>query len=114
MAIPGEPADLPGLIALLFRADWTRLSLSAVVTARHDLGLRREMAGDRYRAAHPDPSLPRVLYDRWIRPADPGSDLGPDHGPDVTESRGRLLLAPGGRYRTEVTGDGGDPARAAA
>jgi hypothetical protein len=43
MATQVEPIDLPGLVALLYRADWTRLRLSATVHARHDQALRSRM-----------------------------------------------------------------------
>jgi hypothetical protein len=34
MAAQPEQIDLPGLVALLYRADWTRLRLSGTVHAR--------------------------------------------------------------------------------
>ncbi len=72
-------AGLPEVIGLLYRADWTRLSLSA--------GLRSET--DR----EPLPHLPR---ERWYR-AWPGQRQ--DNSRYV--GRGALLIGPGGRWRLE-------------
>ncbi len=79
-------AGLPDVIRLLYRADWTRLSLSA--------GLRSET--DR----EPLPHLPR---ERWYR-AWPGQRQ--DNSRYV--GRGALLIGPGGRWRLEwpVPGQG--------
>jgi outer membrane lipoprotein-sorting protein len=71
MAAQAEPIDLPGLVILMYRADWTRLCLSAGVRHRQDDNLRRQMHGDKAQAA-------------------------------PTEE-----LAPGGRYRIEVTDEEG-------
>ena len=75
-------AGLPELIGLLYRADWTRLSLSA--------GLRSET--DR----EPLPRLSREERSRWFR-AWPGQRQ--DNGRYV--GGGALLIGPGGRWRLE-------------
>src|ERR1700722_3982997 len=98
-------AGLPGVIGLLHRVDWARLSLSAEGRFEQDgdLARRREVA---VRAE----SMRRLGF----RP-------GP-HGPPVTEQepederggyprwRAALLIAPGRRYRLEYEGDHGGQA----
>lgn len=87
--LAGGPSwrHLPGLAALvplIYRADWSSLSLSATLTSWTDNALRTRMlhAGRR----HPPP--------------------GPEPGPPVTEVSYQVLLAPGGRYRTSSVRDG--------
>src|ERR1039457_879303 len=89
MTTPGEPIDLPALVVLLYRADWTRLSLSAAVHRRHDQALRNKNYNTRDRSEYP-----------------PGHEPS-DAEPAIEEARGRILLAPGGRYRDEVTDEDG-------
>src|ERR1700683_3034071 len=76
---------LPELIGLLYRADWTRLSLSAELRSETD----RE-------------PLPRLSRDwrgaRWYR-ASPAERQ--DTGRYV--GRGALLIGPGGRWRLECS-----------
>jgi hypothetical protein len=75
------------LVALLYRADWTKLSLAA--------RLHRE----RMERAQPD--RPRPDQAHGFRQVDvPWAD--PASGPAL------LLIAPGGRYRVETTGAGGE------
>jgi hypothetical protein len=77
-------ADLKSVIGLLYRADWTRLSLSADarIESDRDLMLRR-------------------LRARW-----PDRDEPPDDEEGGYYSRrATLLIAPGGRYRLEYTGE---------
>ncbi len=69
-------ADLQGVIGLLRRADWTRLSMSAEVHFESD----RDLALSRL------PAWEHV----------PGEERGGYHSGRVT-----LLIAPGGRYRQE-------------
>jgi outer membrane lipoprotein-sorting protein len=97
MTTPGEPIGLPALVALLYRADWTRLSLSAAVHARHDLTLRSRMP-DVQATGEPLPGL----LGRWLRSA----ASSPEPGPDVV-TRGSVLVAPGSRYRLELTDEDG-------
>jgi outer membrane lipoprotein-sorting protein len=75
-------AGLPEMIGLLYRTDWTRLSLSAELRSEAD----RE----------PLPRLPREGRSRWYR-AWPGQRQ--DNGRYV--GRGALLIGPGGRWRLE-------------
>ena len=81
-------AGLPEVIGLLYRADWTRLSLSAELRSETD----RE-------------PLPRLSRERWYC-AWPGrrQDNGRYAG------RGALLIGPGGRWRLEcpVPGQGAE------
>jgi hypothetical protein len=71
----------PDLVTLLYRADWTRLSLSGEVYHTTDRGLRFRQVSARFPG--------------WRRSVD-----GVPEG--VREFRGRLLIAPGGRYRVET------------
>jgi outer membrane lipoprotein-sorting protein len=98
-------AGLPGVIGLLYRADWARLSLSAGVRFEQDgdLARRREVA---VRAE----SMRRLGFRPGL------------HGSPVTEQepegerggyqrwRAALLIAPGRRYRLEYEGDHGGQA----
>jgi outer membrane lipoprotein-sorting protein len=77
-------AGLPEVIGLLYRADWTRLSLSAELRSETD----RE----------PLPHLSREERSRWFR-AWPGQRQ--DNGRYV--GRGALLIGPGGRWRLECS-----------
>lgn len=67
MAAQPEPIGLAGLVALLYRADWRRLGLSATVYARHDLALRNRMSN----VLATGEALPG-LFGRWLRSAQPG------------------------------------------
>lgn len=73
-------ATLRDVVALLYRADWTTLSLSATLTSWTDYELRRRMRG-----MHP-PDVAEL---------------------PVTEHRKHLLVAPGGKYRVSETGQDG-------
>src|ERR1700722_14846003 len=84
---------LPEVIGLLYRADWTRLSLSAE--------LRSET--DREPLPLPLPRLSREERSRWFR-AWPGDRQ--DNGRYVR--RGALLIGPGGRWRLECSVPGPD------
>src|ERR1700744_5450742 len=75
-------ASLPELIGLLYRADWTRLSLSAE--------LRSETGRE------PLPHLSRERWSGWYRDW-PGQIQ--DNGRWV--GHGGLLIGPGGRWRLE-------------
>ena len=75
-------AGLPEVIGLLYRSDWTRLSLSAELRSETD----RE----------PLPSLPREERSRWFRA---WPEQRQDNGRYV--GRGALLIGPGGRWRLE-------------
>ena len=98
-------AGLPEVIGLLYRADWTRLSLSAEVRVEQDgdLARRRENAlrTESMRRlgflpgslgmsdVEQEPDAERDVYHRW---------------------HAALLIAPGRRYRLEYEGDHGDRA----
>ena len=101
-----DMTDLQGVIGLLHRADWTRLSLSADVHSETD----QDLWMSRVRATRP-PWVPegrgvpegRVWRFRenpenspltWERAT--GEELAGYHSWDT-----RLLIAPGGRYRQE-------------
>jgi outer membrane lipoprotein-sorting protein len=79
-------AGLPDLIALLYRADWTRLSLSAE--------LRAEYGQEPPPPSLPFPRPPRKYRSRWYRDW-PGQKQG--NGRYV--GHGALLIGPGGRWR---------------
>lgn len=81
----------PSLIGLLYRADWTRLSLSAGLSLRAD-----------YRQYEEQPSeIPGLV---WRKPAHPVQQPGPSTR--AGEITGSLLIAPGGRFRMHTV----DPA----
>lgn len=90
--------SLPDLVALLYRADWTRLSLSATLTWSRDPAVdwqltQRKLAEVRQVFG----PLPRVgLLPDW-QPDDANGGL--------QQGEQQVLLAPGGRYRIE-TDDG--------
>ena len=88
-------ANLPELIGLLYRADWTRLSLSAE--------LRSETGRE------PPPHPPRERWSGWYRDW-PGQIQ--DNG--RWEGRGGLLIGPGGRWRLEYPVPGRAAGREAA
>jgi outer membrane lipoprotein-sorting protein len=77
-------AGLPNLIGLLYRTDWTRLSLSAELRSETDRNLL------------PRPRRENQPQDRWYR-AWPTQQQ--DNGRYVR--RGALLIGPGGRWRLE-------------
>ena len=72
--------DEPDLVTLFYRADWTRLSLSAEVHELTDWALRFEMR---------KPARPTFT---WV-----STDSPPGYS-DPQEHRARLRIAPGGRY----------------
>jgi len=85
--------DTPDLVVLLYRADWTRLSLAAEVSRTVDLDLS---------ALRSEPDVPRARSgNEW----ETATDL---QGTETTRST--LLVAPGRRYRYQGEGfiDGSD------
>ncbi len=85
--------DTPDLVVLLYRADWTRLSLAAEVSRTIDLDLS---------ALQSEPDVPRARSgNEW----ETATDL---QGTETTRST--LLVAPGRRYRYQGDGviDGSD------
>jgi hypothetical protein len=93
--------DVSDLVALVFRADWTQLSLSARISYTFDPSVAGRLA-DR-RASESDRAM-GPLRGAWLRPRIDYEDRSPVH------SERSLLTAPGGRYRVEngvlVVGDG--------
>jgi hypothetical protein len=87
----------PDLVALFYRADWTRLSLAARVSEIIDWAHTR--------------SRPVSLVP-WISDDSPLLDLPPME-PTLEEHRARLRVAPGGRYQVDILAvgaQGEDPA----
>ncbi len=83
--------DLPELVALLYHADWTQLSLSARVTERRDKAVHRRLR----RLAAEEQAEEHGPVPRFMLPFD-------DHlydGPDWPETELHIMVAPGGRYR---------------
>src|ERR1035441_2350500 len=93
MAAQPEQIGLPALVALVYRADWTRLRLSGTVYTWHDLALRNRMSQVQA-TGEPLPGL----FGRWLRSAQSGQpQSGPDPEPDGVTG-GRVLFAPGGHW----------------
>jgi outer membrane lipoprotein-sorting protein len=76
----------PDLVALFYRADWTRLSLTARV---------REVIDWAHMRSRPVSLVPRLSDDS------PLLDLPPME-PSLEEHRARLRIAPGGRYQVDI------------
>jgi hypothetical protein len=97
-------ASLPDVIGLLYRADWTRLSLSADMRFESD----RDLAQRRRRTARP-PEFPDRPAGRFRADPDGGPptwDKRPEEERDgYHRRRATLLMAPGGRYRQEFGDD---------
>jgi outer membrane lipoprotein-sorting protein len=107
MAAPAEPISAADLVVLLYRADWTRLSLSATVREHLDRALLDKLCKDWGTRRHGrTPDQPPPWWPGWLRRPwhdQPEHDDPEDDDPEepVGESSHRLLLAPGGRYRLE-------------
>jgi hypothetical protein len=90
--------DLRGLVALLYRADWTGLSLSASITEQRDPDVddrlrMRAMEERRRRTGRMPPHRARPAAE-----VEPEEDDDPDDW-NWRDWEQRVLLAPGGRYR---------------
>jgi hypothetical protein len=87
--------SLPDLVVLLYRADWTRLSLSATVAWTRDPAVDRRLLQRKMSELREVLGpLPRVgPLPRWDHY---------DEGNLPRDSEHRILLAPGGRYRVEA------------
>jgi hypothetical protein len=89
---------LPELVALLYQADWKRLSLLA------RMSWARDREADRQFRQRSEPDLQRRTWTAVTRltgmpgPAEPS--------PGELEQECRVLLAPGGRFRVEAVADG--------
>lgn len=111
------------LVALLYRADWTTLSLSATVRQQSDRALQMRLSHERAARIGRWPPFGRPSWwpfpwpgedddpagrEPWPAPADDGDDDGGDGGEGPRgESQTRILIAPGGRYR--LSDPGGEP-----
>ena len=100
--------DTPDLVVLLYRADWTRLSLAAEVshTIDHDLDALRPEAGMPWTGTPTRPRGPDGPVAGSGRPARPtGTEWETATDLQGTEtSRSTLLIAPGGRCRYQRDG----------
>lgn len=99
----------PDLVVLLYRADWTRLSLSAEVHRVSTRALRGVPWGHEGEA----PGWLRTGPPPWAGPGsqqeEPRSQQEePGLGPSAHETTGSLLIAPGGRYRMRSTDEEGN------
>jgi hypothetical protein len=81
-----EPASLRDVVARLYRADWTTLSLSATFRTWMDHDLRTQMRGPRPPGAPDDGEEPEL---------------------PVTETSQQVLVAPGGKFRISDPADPG-------
>ena len=112
--LPG-PAELA---ALLFRADWTALSLSATLHHESDRALRIRLISERAARRQPRPLIERPSW--WPFGWPDGGDQDPggrDSWPPAADDEDKedapagggpaqVLIAPGGRYRVEFPGAG--------
>jgi len=103
-------SDEPDLVGLLYRADWTRLSLTAEVSTRLDLDLFHSQFEDeappvppRWPWPWPGPRKPRPTGDEWEVATEQQG---------IQSDRATLLIAPGRRYREQserfLSGGDGD------
>jgi hypothetical protein len=84
-------AEVRDVVGLLYRADWTRLSLSAQVHQEQNLGLSRQL-----------------WRSRSVRMREPSADEVPL---GVRADRTALRVAPGGRFRQEPVDQGSGSVR---
>jgi hypothetical protein len=98
-------SELP-VVALLYRADWTRLSLSATTHHVQQADYDRRMADGR-----PPGWVRRPPWAEAVGPEGPGSRAAPPEDEAQRarprETTGRLLIAPGGRYRIQDVDEDG-------
>ena len=95
-----DVTDLQDVIGLLYRADWTRLSMSADVHFESN----RDLLMSRVRATRPPwfPEGPVWRFREDPEAGPPPWEEAPGEEPRGYDSgRARLLIAPGGRYRLE-------------
>jgi len=91
-------SDEPDLVSLLYRADWTRLSLTAEVSTSLDLDLFHGQAEDEAPPGPPrwrpfgEPREPRPTGNEW----EVATELQ-----GIQSGRSTLLIAPGRRYREQ-------------
>jgi hypothetical protein len=104
--------DIPGLVTLLYRADWTQLCLSATLSARAERPrmTRMKPGEDGWQRAHDadeaDQEDPR---ENWRLAAEEDEDEDDEDGlPHWREGLSRVLIAPGGRCRVENVAPGSD------
>ena len=97
--------DAPDLVTLLYRADWTRLSLAAEAsrTIDHDLDALRSETGLPEAGPPLGPSGPRVGSGWRSRPTGNEWEVATDLQ-GIETSRSTLVVAPGGRYRHQGEG----------
>ena len=89
---------LPELVALLYQADWKRLSLLARIS------WARDREADRQFRQRSESDLQRRTWTAVTRLTgmrDPG-----EPSPGGLDQESRVLLAPGGRFRVEAIADG--------
>src|SRR5713101_6001114 len=102
-----KDSGMSDLVSLLYRADWTRLSLTAEVGVSRDHDLSRS----RFESGAPQPPPLGVPWGvPWSVPWRGGPWSGPSSGPEremaadvpgPEEGRSTVLIAPGRRYRQQ-------------
>jgi len=97
----GLRMDVADLVSLLYRADWTELSLSADLTTLTDRAvIEQKMSA--YGAG--------FMWSGAVRPSQQPPDSPAEQAESqlgaATRSTSHLLLAPGGRFREETGGEG--------
>ena len=109
-------AGLPEVIGLLYRADWTRLSLSAEVRSETDRELLPRLSRDEpprwYRPRQAQTQEEQTQEEEWSRWHRAWSAQKQDDG--RYSWRGTLLIGPGGRWRLEGSVPGRDAGGGAA
>jgi hypothetical protein len=89
---------LPELVALLYQADWKRLSLLARIS------WARDREADRQFRQRSESDLQRRTWTAVSRLT--GMPVPAEPSPAELEQECRVLLAPGGRFRVEAVADG--------
>jgi hypothetical protein len=89
---------LPELVALLYQADWKRLSLLARIS------WARDHEADRQFRQRSESDLQRRTWTAVTRLT--GMRDPDEPSPSSLEQESRVLLAPGGRFRVEAVADG--------
>jgi outer membrane lipoprotein-sorting protein len=92
--------DVPDLVSLLCRADWTGLSLSADLTTGTDRVVLEQMYASAHRTGFMAAAWPSQ------QPPDSPAEQAESQPGEAKRNSSHLLSAPGGRFREETSGPG--------